>query len=135
MARLQRLAVPLPVITLLVAELTVPPLAWASADLPTGEVPVSASTAEAAPGVKPAAAADPSKSAADSVSETGAFTWGLPLRLPPGRNGAAPQLALRYASDSAQEASAFGAGFTLPISSVRRTVRFVAWLGSWWTRA
>jgi hypothetical protein len=110
------------VVVILIAELIVPRVAWA-AEFPSGPTAVASGFQEQTPSVKPSSAA-PARSDADSVTQTGAFTWSIPIQLPPGRNGAAPSLALQYSSDAAQDASPFGAGWSLPLSGIRRTTKF-----------
>jgi hypothetical protein len=58
------------------------------------------------------------------VNSLGALVHSIALKLPPGRNGAAPSLALAYSSGSAEQASAFGAGWSLSLSAIRRSTRF-----------
>lgn len=72
----------------------------------------------------PVIGADPPKSAelqpgdASVATASGALNYSYPIRVPPGRNGAAPHLALAYSS----QAPVYGgvaAGWSLPIGAIR----------------
>jgi RHS repeat-associated protein len=115
-------------VSLLCAELIILPLPSAFAQSAGGSdpqlTPTSPAFAEAEPGVAPTAAPAPATRPTATVSPTGALGYSFALELPPGRNGAAPSLALAYSSDALQEVSPFGAGWSLPLSSIRRNTRF-----------
>ncbi len=53
---------------------------------------------------------------------TGALTTQIPIKVPPGRKGMTPQLALRYSS--AGGPSAFGHGWDLPIGRIDRSTKW-----------
>ncbi len=55
---------------------------------------------------------------------TGALTTQIPIKIPPGRKGMTPQLALRYSS--AAGPSAFGHGWDLPIGRIDRSTKWGA---------
>lgn len=52
---------------------------------------------------------------------TGAFTYRIPINVPPGRNGIEPNLALTYRSGNGS--SMFGMGWDLEIGSIERSTR------------
>lgn len=60
------------------------------------------------------------RSLADIDAATGALTYSYPLRVPPGRRGIQPSLALAYNSQSNEEGSLFGFGWSLTIQSIER---------------
>jgi RHS repeat-associated protein len=107
---------------LLIIEFGLGNLPLAYADTPGGEMPVGPTFIEQTPSVK-SSATSPAKTDSDWVSSTGALQHSIPLKVPPGRNGMAPSLALSYTSAAADQPSAFGAGWSLPMSSIRRSVR------------
>src|SRR4051794_35863486 len=82
--------------------------------------PVHPAFPEQAPSLKPTAAG-PAKVESGKVSATGAFTFQLPIHVPPGRNGTTPSLSLSYSSARANQASAAGSGWELPHSAIRRS--------------
>src|SRR3989338_7939634 len=55
-----------------------------------------------------------------SSSWSGAYTYTLPITLPPGRNGLQPSLALGYNSQSSEVDSFFGTGWSMGIPSITR---------------
>ena len=57
------------------------------------------------------------------VSAVGSFDYQYPIRVPPGRNGHTPSLSLVYSSAESQQPSAFGAGWSLPISEIGRSFK------------
>jgi hypothetical protein len=60
----------------------------------------------------------------EQVTSTGEIALAVSFRLPPSRNGHVPTLGLSYSSADAQRDSAAGAGWLLPVSSVKRNTRF-----------
>jgi hypothetical protein len=53
---------------------------------------------------------------------TGALTTSIPIKVPPGRKGMTPQLALRYSSTGGP--SSFGHGWDLPIGRIDRSTKW-----------
>jgi len=51
---------------------------------------------------------------------SGAFVYGHPITVPPGRNGLQPDLRLTYDSQSTDQTSIFGQGWSLSIPSIER---------------
>jgi hypothetical protein len=92
-------------------------------DYPSGTTPTAPTFSESLPDVKPTAKA-PVKTDSDDVNSLGALVHSIALKLPPGRSGAEPSLVLSYSSSSAEQVSAFGAGWSLPLSAIRRSTRF-----------
>src|SRR5690348_4196229 len=102
-------------VAVLIAELVVP------GGIPKAHAGVMGEPAftEEIEGVRPPSQAK-GGSSTNQVSATGAFGYSIPIQIPPGRNGAAPSLQLTYSSDAVDEPSAFGVGWSLPLSVVRR---------------
>jgi RHS repeat-associated protein len=92
--------------------------AWAD----DSDTPAHPAFDEQIPSIKPAHSAVP-KAESPKVSATGALNYQIAIEAPPGRNGASPSLSLRYSSGNANEASAFGAGWSWPIARISRSVR------------
>lgn len=69
-------------------------------------------------GASPPKSSDLKDGDASVATQTGAFQYGYPIQVPPGRNGMSPQLSLSYSS----QAATFGgiaAGWTLSIPEIR----------------
>lgn len=108
-------------IGLLSLELVFSPVPIALADEPATNTPIEAAFPEAVPSSR---GDSKTKLGSEDVGATGAFGYSLPIEVPPGRNGMAPSLALSYSSDAAQDVSAFGAGWSIPVSAIRRSTKF-----------
>ncbi len=55
------------------------------------------------------------------VGASGGYTRTLPIRVPPGRSGMTPSLALSYSSANARRTSAVGAGWSFGVPSISRS--------------
>lgn len=78
--------------------------------------PSTLSTANAGSGVATL------KSPEVPVSAQGNFQTSIGIQIPPGRAGMQPSLAISYDSGSAKQASAFGAGWSLSLSEISRSL-------------
>gem|GEM_PF-3016565 len=61
-------------------------------------------------------------SSANTMAQTGAATYSIPIKVPPGRAGMAPNLAVRY--NSYQSNSWIGVGWDLDMGSIQRSTKF-----------
>ncbi len=102
------------------------PTAWATTEMaPPADV---YEFSEKAPSPQAAAHAGARANAAPAersapVSNSGAYLTEIPLDLPPGRSGMSPKLALSYDSGMSRTATVLGAGWSLSIPAISRSVR------------